>query len=372
MIRLSRVCAAAGVAAAIALGTSAPADGYSLLTSRWANGTVTMNLKLGAVSGTNIDGSTSWDSVMTSALAAWNAHMSLVQFAAASGSGAANGDGNGVNTIFFSSTVYGEAFESGVLAITTEWFLTSNNQKSEADIIFNSGITWDSFRGNLRPGRQDFLRVAIHEAGHALGLDHPDEHGQSVTAIMNAFVSNVDSLQSDDISGAAALYGGGVTSNVAFPPRNETADFINRLIVVYRDELRAAGVTTYVDAEGAGVWVPEYTRYRVGQCDHSTAESRVFSQITNSGTYGVCALTPAGAIPFPPRNEGLVFMNDLNDLYRNTLGRTAGTSFVDNEGIVVWVMEYLRYRLNGCGHEDGVNKVFMQIRGQGIQPVCSA
>jgi hypothetical protein len=34
------------------------------------------------------------------------------------------------------------------------------------------------------------------------------------------------------------------------------------------------------------------------------------------------------------------------------------------------VMEYLRYRLNSCGHEVATDKVFRQIRGRGIQPTC--
>ena len=41
-----------------------------------------------------------------------------------------------------------------------------------------------------------------------------------------------------------------------------------------------------------------------------------------------------------------------------------------HEGAVVWVLEYLRYRLNGCGHSDATTRVFQQILGQGIQPVC--
>ena len=45
---------------------------------------------------------------------------------------------------------------------------------------------------------------------------------------------------------------------------------------------------------------------------------------------------------------------------------------MDNEGAVVWVLEYLRYRLNGCTHGDATTKVLQQIRGQGIQPVCAA
>jgi hypothetical protein len=39
-----------------------------------------------------------------------------------------------------------------------------------------------------------------------VGLDHPDEIGQTVVAIMNSVISNVDRLQPDDIAGAEALY----------------------------------------------------------------------------------------------------------------------------------------------------------------------
>jgi hypothetical protein len=374
MIGTSRLIAALVAALAIAASNSMPARGYALLDQKWPNGTITMHLELGSgsPSGGWIDGSTSWNQVATNGLAAWNPHIQLATFSAVPNSTAPDADGNRVNTVTFNSTIFGEAFGSNTLAVTTNWYRVSDNARLESDIVFNTAFTWNSYRGGRRSGIVDFLRVMIHEAGHSLGLDHPDEKGQNVTAIMNSRVSDVDSLQTDDINGARALYGAGVTSNVAFPPRNETADFIVRLIALYRDELRAPEVTTYVDAEGAGVWVPDYTRYRVGQCNHPTAQERVFLQITSSIVYGVCALTPSGPIVFPPRNEGLQFMIALNALYRDTLRRSAGTSFVDNEGIVVWVMEYLRYRLNGCGHADATNKVFMQIRGQGIQPVCTA
>jgi hypothetical protein len=48
----------------------------------------------------------------------------------------------------------------------------------------------------------------LHELGHVLGLAHPDEAGQDVTAIMNSRVSNVDRLQQDDIDGLFAQYAG--------------------------------------------------------------------------------------------------------------------------------------------------------------------
>ena len=162
-----------------------------------------------------------------------------------------------------------------------------------------------------------------------------------------------------------------VTSNVSFPPRNETNDFNTQLENLYRDQLGAGPTSAYVDLEGANVWLTEYARYRVGLCSHADAVARVFTQIDNAGVPpGVCALTLAGAIPFPPRNEGLDFMNQLDAKYRDELRRDASSLYVNNEGRVVWILEYLRYRLNGCGHADATTRVFQQVLGQGIQPTC--
>jgi len=369
MTRRLRYLIALAIAAVVMTTATSPTEGFALLSSKWPNGPVVMHLRMGGGSGTLIDGSTSWNQVVTNGLAAWNAHIQLVSFSAVNDSTAANGDGNGLNTVFFSDTVYGDAFGESTLAVATSWSF-AGGRKAESDVIFNRAKPFNSYRGNLRSGATDILRVAIHEFGHTLGLDHPDEEGQNVDAIMNSHVSNRDSLAADDINGARSLYGSGITSNVTFPPRNETADFVNRLGALYRDELRSGGFATFVDAEGAGVWVPEYARFRVGQCSHEVASQRVFQTITDGIASGVCALTPAGAIPFPPRNEGLQFFVSLNGLYRDTLRRGQITSFVDEEGLVVWILEYLRYRLNRCSHEVAVQKVFMQIRGQGIQPTC--
>ena len=343
---------------------------FSLLNNKWPNGTVTMHLQLGSGSGALIDGSTSWNQVATNALATWNTNIDLVKFSAANDSTVSRGDGTGTNNVFFDSAVYGRSFGNSTLAIATSWYNVGSNNKIEGDVVFNNTKNWNSYRGNLRSGANDFYRVALHEFGHILGLDHPDENGQNVSAQMNSIIGNLDALASDDIAGARSLYGAGVTSNISFPPRNEPNDFFNQLIGVYQNELRAGQVTTYVDPEGIVIWLSEYARYRVGICDHSTAQTRVFSAIDNTGVYGVCALTPAGAIPFPPRNEGLNFMNALQVKYRDDLRRGPGSTYVNSEGAVVWVLEYLRYRLNSCSHGDATTKVFMQIRGQGIQPVC--
>ena len=58
------------------------------------------------------------------------------------------------------------------------------------------------------PGLIDYVvySLLLHELGHVVGLDHPDEYGQNVAAVMNSRIVH-DSLQQDDIDGIQALYG---------------------------------------------------------------------------------------------------------------------------------------------------------------------
>jgi hypothetical protein len=363
---------ALGILAAVALvaATSQTARGFANLGSTWQSGTVTMHMQLAGGAGLS-DGSGSFDAAAIGALSTWNSHLNRIQFGAVQGSTVGRGDGDLVNNVYFDANYYGKAFGTNTLAITTRW-TRGGSERVESDVVFNNKYQWDSYRGNVRSAAWDIRRVALHEFGHAFGLDHPDEHGQSVNAIMNSILNNLDALTADDIAGAQSLYGTGVTGNIAFPPRNEPNAFYTALTATYQNELRAAPSATYVDPEGTVIWLTEYARQRVGQCSHETAANNTLNQIAGSAGTLVCALTPAGAIPFPPRNEGLLFMNQLDTTYRDALGRSLGSAFVNNEGAVVWVLEYLRYRLNGCNHGDAQNKVLMQIRGLGIQPVCTA
>lgn len=159
--------------------------------------------------------------------------------------------------------------------------------------------------------------------------------------------------------------------DVSFPPRNEPVDFGNQLNVFYQSTLRRVAVVAFVDIEGFVVWIQEYLRYRVNACSHADAIAKVVQQINGGGVAAVCGTTPAGAVSFPGREQTVAFGNQLNVVYRDTLRRSAVATFVDLEGWIVWIQEYLRYRVNSCGHIDAIDKVFTQIRGGGVQPVCS-
>jgi hypothetical protein len=332
-------------------------------------GNPVMSLQLGSISNgvTLSDGSTTWGQPAESAMVAWNNYLDRIQFRVIRDSTAATGLGNGVNNVFWSSTIYGRTFAP--YAGYTLW-LNSGSNIYEADVIMNNQLTWNSYRGNARNGVVDLRRLIMHEFGHVIGLNHPNDHGQVVDAVMNSSPGNNDELRADDISAAQFLYSLGA-GTVSFPARDQSLDFRNQLETKYRDQLRRSSGATYVDREGDIVWTSEYYRYRVNGCTHTQAQTRVFSQVDGSGTFGVCGRASAGAVEFPPRNESLQFRNALESKYRDDLRRGASQSSVDLEGDVVWIQEYLRYRVNGCSHAVAVDKVFAQIDGRGVQPTCS-
>jgi hypothetical protein len=188
---------------------AASTRGYVLEDESWTpNRTVRMHLSFSGPGHTLLDGFTSWDESATDALNIWNSHLTHMKFAVDHNSLLPPAAHDADNSAFFSNTIYGDSWGSGVLAVTL--ISSRDNITVETDVIFNqSGWTWDSYRGNQRSGIVDFHRVALHEFGHVVGLDHPDESGQNVAAIMNSHIGNLDSLQADDIAGGQSIYGNG-------------------------------------------------------------------------------------------------------------------------------------------------------------------
>jgi len=224
--------------------------------------------------------------------------------------------------------------------------------------------------------------VVTHELGHTLGLGHADEGGIMVNAAMSADPSNTSaSITRDDVAGVNETYRhndafarlpGAVTAlDVSFPPRNEPFAFRQQLETTYRDGLRRGAVTSFVDIEGTIVWTQEYLRYRVNGCGHTDALSRVTQQILGGGIQPVCQDFTGTTVNFPPRNEPLLFRQQLEALYRDNLRRGASQTFVDAEGDIVWTQEYFRYRVNGCNNQQATERVLVQVLGGSVQPTCT-
>lgn len=210
-----------GAAASTATAYDVIRAGSPLSIVKWAPGTVTMQIKLGT--SPNLQDGTNYSSSVQAAMADWNAVMGRVQLSGNVDAAGAGADRNGINEIFFAANVYGTAFGENVIAVTLSYRSTQlqsdgTHRRTQSDVVFNNARRWNSYRGFTQPGVLDIRRVALHELGHVLGLDHPDEAGQTLTAIMNSRISSVDRLQQDDIDGAQFLYG---TPAPIIPPPND-------------------------------------------------------------------------------------------------------------------------------------------------------
>lgn len=200
-------------------------------------------------------------------------------------------------------------------------------------------------------------------AGPALSATAGTAYGDLVDAATSAFVAGAIPVSAGTVKQVVSR-----AADVVFPPRSEPLLFRTALEAKYRDGLRRSPVPTYVDQEGTVVWVQEYLRYRVNLCSHAEAVLRVFRQIDGQGVQPTCGT--ASTATFPPRQEPVDFMVQLEAKYRDGLRRSAGTSSVDVEGNVIWTQEYLRYRVAACGHSEAQQKVFDQVDGRGVASDC--
>ena len=251
-----------GLRLLVALAAAQVASGYVFLTpgsgngqpERWAPGTILMHVQLGTQvtpsNGSNVSAE------FVTAMQNWNTRLTTVQFswlveAPAPGTyhdgvfPAPNGPNK--NEVYFDSLIYGQTFSNGTLAVTTGW--TSGNQRVEADMIFNTAYGWDSYTtaraSNSAP--YDIMRVALHELGHVLGLDHPDTANppQGQAAIMRSIVSTINNLQPDDILGAQNLYGG---LGASAPANDNFANAIPIQLAFDTNLFRATGSNIYPNA----------------------------------------------------------------------------------------------------------------------------
>lgn len=195
------------VLAAISLFAIAPisASAATFTGSSWTDGEVTFNVDFANSPGSpTVSGSPDFDAAFIEAANLWSEN-STFRFnidTSAAVDPCTQTNGSTLNGVRFAATSCGVNFQSNTTLAVARTF-SSSSASIRTGIIFNTAFTWGVYSGNLQNSVQDFRRVAVHELGHSLGLDHETRF----QAIMQPRVSSgVETPRADDIGGVASLY----------------------------------------------------------------------------------------------------------------------------------------------------------------------
>ena len=283
----------------------------------WPDGNIEMHLHLGEDM-IYSDGSTPND-VARAALQVWNPLVQRVQFVPRTGVVVSQGLGNGVNNVTFGRTLYGMEWGEGTLAVAICDY--DQTRRTEGDVIVNANYAWDRYDTASSNEPFDLKRVLVHEFGHLLNLDHPDEVGQIVDAIMNSRVSHIAGPQADDLDGVGALYGYTPTN----PGRPPVFDFTPPAITV------EAGLPLYLSASsviGAGPMSFQWFKDGAPLAGQTNIELIIDpAAMADAGNYHVVITNPAGSLTSPPYPVAVVepIAPAINSPTRNlTMERVAG------------------------------------------------
>ena len=143
-----------------------------------------------------------------------------------------------------------------------------------------------------------------------------------------------------------------------FPAKNATSKLFTA------EDFYASVTLGLAELANAGITTVHNWSHNTRTPAHADAELRAHRESMLRARYAY------GHVDQMPRNEPLDFRNQLEVKYRDGLRRATVLTTVDREGDVVWTQEYLRYRVNSCGHGVAVQNVLTQIDGRPAPPVC--
>lgn len=196
------------VALVFCFASVSSSEGFDSEASRWPVGSsIVLKLGLGTPASPLQDGFVSWNASAADAVVIWSGYLDLISLSSVSSAAVPQTAGDGVNAVFFASTVFGESFGEGALAVTViQTNPAAAINTTEADVVVNSAVRFDSYAGAQQPGVFDLHRVLLHEFGHVLGLANSPEPPLG-TKIMAPVIGDWDHLGTDDIAGVRKIYG---------------------------------------------------------------------------------------------------------------------------------------------------------------------
>lgn len=103
-------------------------------------------------------------------------------------------------------------------------------------------------------------------------------------------------------------------------------------------------------------------------CSGGSPERQTSASPTSPSAVSATSLAGGGVsgpqdVTFPARSDAFDFRQQLEARYVNALHRTAAATYVDPEGEVVWLGEYIRLRVNGCDHGTASQRVLAEVDG---------
>jgi len=181
---------------------SNPAGTYVLEGDKWPEATTVFHVDIPGPDGL-------WDDAFETAMSRWNDTTNFEFRIIRDSYGDPCNDPNisgARNGVAFSDSICGIAWSNQEIAISIIWVLNNTDEIVQTGVVFNQNEDWDVYSGPWwgEPyfGIDDFRRIAVHELGHCMGLDHED----SVASIMQTFAGDIEYPTADDIEGVNFLY----------------------------------------------------------------------------------------------------------------------------------------------------------------------
>ena len=314
----------------MAVVSATSVNAYVLLDYRWPSATTTFNVDIPGADG-------KWNTAFEQAMGRWNA-ATIFEFRIRSDTFEDPCDtGDSENGVGFVIDVCGEVFGENTLATTVSW--ARGTTTTQSNIHFNDAYSWNVYDGPYRTGSWtgvvDFRRVAVHELGHALGLNHEDD----VPAIMVTSISRGDTIvapQADDIAGVDALYGTGTSraprTPVLISPSNHARDVSLTPTLSWRRATNADSYDVYFGTSSNPSFVrnttgtsyspsrlaPNTTYYWSIQAKNSDGTAR-------SATYRFTTVTPA------PQNDRFSMATRISGRSGRASGSNVGATMESGE-----------------------------------------